>query len=365
MERQQRLGQPTPNPPGPANQVLSDVSCTAINACSAVGNYDNVTGAPLGGVILAEQWDGATWSVQPTQSPAGSTGGALTGVSCAAPSACTAVGAYTTYGGNPPAPAFGLAEVTSSQNLAIQPTANPAPGYDTILTGVSCTSGTACMAVGYDYYNQGPQDAPYAEERIGTTWKAQSVPAPAGAYSSSLSSVSCPTTAFCVAVGSMGVEQWDGTAWTIPTIPTIPGGGGLTHVSCPTTNFCLAVGGTTQAEEWNGHYWTVHSLPVPADASAAELSGVSCVSPTSCMAVGSYNNETLAEQWNGSTWTIPLTPNPATFVDSGLASVSCTSATTCTAVGAYENQANKNVSLVLRYKGYSRQLRPHYPGISG
>jgi hypothetical protein len=121
----------------------------------------------------------------------------------------------------------------------------------------------------------------------------------------------------------------------------------------------MAVGGT-QAHQWNGSNWAVQTLPIPANANGAGLSGVSCTSPTSCMAVGYYNitlgpdvvpDETLAEQWNGATWTIVPTPNPLQAAVSYLTTVSCTSASTCTAVGYWQNQSNMDVSLVERYNG--------------
>jgi hypothetical protein len=45
-----------------------------------------------------------------------------------------------------------------------------------------------------------------------------------------------------------------------------------------------------------------------------ELNGVSCVSATTCFAVGKFPNEmgtgrSLIEQWNGSTWSFVDAPN--------------------------------------------------------
>jgi hypothetical protein len=118
----------------------------------------------------------------------------------------------------------------------------------------------------------------------------------------------------------------------------------------------MAVGGT-QAHQWNGITWAVEPLPVPANSNGAGLSGVSCTSPTSCMAVGYYNDNltgsamTLVDQWDGATWTIVPTPNPSQAAVSYLTTVSCTSASTCTAVGYWQNQSNMDVSLVERYNG--------------
>jgi hypothetical protein len=101
------------------------------------------------------------------------------------------------------------------------------------------------------------------------------------------------------------------------------------------------------AEYWNGSTWTIQTTPSPVGADQLSLAGVSCISPASCTAVGSYTEGfghasttfPLAEYWNGSTWAIQATPSPSSAVDSGLSAVSCTSATSCTAVGSYRSSA--------------------------
>src|SRR5215831_12643713 len=69
---------PSPNPVIPTGQ-LNWVSCPAANSCVAVGTYVKSSGA---GVTLAERWDGSTWRVQPTPSPAGAAFSSLFGVFC-------------------------------------------------------------------------------------------------------------------------------------------------------------------------------------------------------------------------------------------------------------------------------------------
>jgi hypothetical protein len=51
------------------------------------------------GSTLAERWDGSTWTIQTTRTPSGATGVNLSGVSCTSDTACTAVGSYTNSGG--------------------------------------------------------------------------------------------------------------------------------------------------------------------------------------------------------------------------------------------------------------------------
>ena len=90
--------------------------------------------------------------------------------------------------------------------------------------------------------------------------------------------------------------------------------------------------------------WKVQKTPNLKDSLGSALSDVSCVSATSCVAVGDNRNSdgeyfTLAEVWNGATWKIQKIPNPKNQIDNKLTGVSCTSATVCTAVGSSSSGA--------------------------
>jgi hypothetical protein len=69
-------------------------------------------------------------------------------------------------------------------------------------------------------------------------------------------------------------------------------------------------------ERWNGDSWSEIKSPFITGTVAGfvELNGVSCVSATTCFAVGKFPNEmgtgrSLIEQWNGSTWSFVDAPN--------------------------------------------------------
>ena len=94
------------------------------------------------------------------------------------------------------------------------------------------------------------------------------------------------------------IEQWNGTAWTIATGPTSTMGTGLVGVSCVGPSSCVAVGvflpavgSLTQAVAWNGATWVAQTTPnppvTPVATDQAALNGVSCVGGQSCWAVGS------------------------------------------------------------------------------
>jgi hypothetical protein len=85
--------------PGPRNVYgfigpLSGVSCSAVNACTAVGSEDP----------SAADWNGARWSVRRTGLRSSIT---FTGVSCASVTRCTAVGSLTRSSGSLPIAAVG------------------------------------------------------------------------------------------------------------------------------------------------------------------------------------------------------------------------------------------------------------------
>ena len=81
--------QATPNPTGAADTLLEAVSCPTATACTAVGITTSPTSNPA---AVAEAWNGVTWVVQPTSSPAKAQATELSGVSCVTAAACTAVG---------------------------------------------------------------------------------------------------------------------------------------------------------------------------------------------------------------------------------------------------------------------------------
>ena len=100
----------------------------------------------------------------------------------------------------------------------------------------------------------------------GTTWSRVATPEAArgGSFSRTgviptLVSVSCTSATACVAVGSTAdhalVERWDGSLWTIMPTPDPPGAPGemaeLVSVACASARDCSAVGRSFLISEWN------------------------------------------------------------------------------------------------------------------
>jgi hypothetical protein len=353
---------PVPTPSGETSIALDGISCRSTTQCVAVGAAFGNNSSELPG---AEVWNGSTWTVSTVPVPGGSTFASLVGVSCVSTIDCVAVGTYEDTSSNQDP----FAESWNGASWAVQSMPSPAATSNLYTSGVSCTSSTACIAIG-DYQGSTAEVA-FAERLTGTGWSALTVPMPAGSDFARLSGISCVSTA-CAAVGydenSSGtslplVENWNGSAWSVVSAPKPSGSTDteLSSVSCTATTACLAVGDYVHskelplAESLGTSGWKVTTVPAPTG-SGSLLSGESCVSAQDCIAVGEIyapTTETLAYAWNGSKWTVESTPTPK-VPDGFLSSISCTSASACTSVGA----AQALLAEVWNGKQWSTQKTP-------
>jgi len=299
---------------------------------------------------------GSTWKVQPTPNLAGAQINEFSAVSCSSATACTAAGSHAA---SLSSPGFTLAERWNGKSWRIQATVLPKGAASSTFTGVSCASATACTAVGAAIVKATKRGVNLAETWNGTTWRVQAIPTPKGSTGSSLFAVSCTSPSACTAVGDYDTAagavvgeaaRWNGSTWRLQPMPRPAKVTELSGVSCPALRACTAVGyqntgagdAKPLAEAWNGTAWRVQAVPLPAKTPGGALSAVSCTSPGACTATGtdfSATRPTLAERWNGTNWRIQPTPNPPNFTTSpeevALNSVSCASATSCTATGQY------------------------------
>ena len=184
--------QPLPAPPG--GGLLHAVACPAPSACRAVGSDDKG--------LFSEVWNGAAWVIRPVPVPAGGSFAGLNGVSCTAAASCEAVGSYEKDG------TFrSLAEVwTGSRWLLQAPSAGPG-ATSSQLNAVSCVSATDCEAAG-DAQTTATGQAGILEKWNGTNWTVQEKVLPAGDTSARLSGISCTTGPVCEAVGYHGVAAY-------------------------------------------------------------------------------------------------------------------------------------------------------------
>jgi hypothetical protein len=303
------------------NTSMSDVSCASPTACTAVGSY----------TVL--RYDGSSWS---TQQPAYPTVrlppdssyvlNGLTDVSCASRTACTAVGSYYVlsdigYGGTGVhGPDLTLAESWNGSRWSIQPTPNPRGAAGSGLAAVSCRSRIACTAVG-NYQGRSGRTRILVEHWNGNKWSTQPSSNPATATSITLTDVSCGSNLACTAIGSY--RNHAGQTLTL-------------------------------VEHWTAGRWSAQPTPSPAGGPNAQLTRVSCASAKTCIAIGTYRRRILAERWDGRGWSIQPIPTPAGGANAELTGVSCASPATCTAVGSYKNDTGQHLTLVEHWTGTSK-----------
>jgi hypothetical protein len=348
--------QKSPNATAPGGQ-LESVSCSAANACAAVGTAVNSQGLA---VTLAERWNGTAWQRQPTPQPFHTVPDSrptLFGVSCPTSAFCAAVGTNEVLNTG-----FSLADTWNGSAWTRQSFPVPSGSTSTELEQVSCLSATFCEAVGF-YQNGTGGTVALAAQWNGTSWLLQHLPSLVGSTRVLLTGVSCVSATFCEAVGnSFGTgaiaERWNGSAWHLQAVV----GADVTSVSCPSATFCEAVGFGGGAV-WNGSSWSTQTIPSPASATFADFTGVSCVTSSFCEAVGNYgdssgNTFSLGDVWNGTSWALQTTPNPATASVTSLSQVSCAGVTACEAAGSSQVTRNSGpVALAESWNGSSWQLQ--------
>jgi hypothetical protein len=331
----------------PQAQLL-DVTCTSTAACVGVGLYQVASGGK--DVSLVEAWNGASWSIQNSPNPAGSSGAGLYGVSCHSATVCTAVG-YATIHKN----TTSFAERWNGRKWSLQSVPAPQGSTRSGLLRVSCGSGRSCVAIGFSSLGL------LGEAWNGTTWSIEPIAAPRSTVGE-LSDVSCASAVDCIAVGfysndqgndSALAEHWNGTTWSdqgIPNLATSPNNV-LTGISCTSAKYCLGVGYGSigvVTEIWNGKIWSVFNSPNNADTDT--LADVSCLPSGSCYAVGASldiatgNQVPAVEVWDESSWTSQQINTPPGSDDTYLKGVSCGSDASCVAVGEYADPGFQTLS---------------------
>jgi tRNA A-37 threonylcarbamoyl transferase component Bud32 len=205
------------------------------------------------------------------------------------------------------------------------------PSSDGTVSSVSCATDTFCIAVGTNPSGDG---VVLTSDDGGAAWSADSLPSGTGA----VSSISCVTgTTQCWAAARSGLLRSDsGRQWSLVTTPS--GAGPIGLISCPALNNCIGMaGGVAEATHDGGASWTSASLPGllygPSD--------IDCVTAEVCWVVGEYTNSLQSQIGSvdrtidgGAIWTrvnIPASPQPYAFD-----SISCWTANSCLVDGTVE-----------------------------
>jgi hypothetical protein len=363
----------TANPTGAEQAYLDGVSCigSPTLVCFAVGSYVSAQGMVR---TLIERSTGTSWNIVASPNRPGSVADALVGVSCTSATSCFAVGNSQA---SPTSPALTLVERWNGLGWKVVSSPNPPQSTGSHLHGVSCIGPSRCYAVG-DYTSGGTAGTTLIERWNGASWAIVPSANHPGSAIDTLAGVSCTAIAgrmSCFAVGSWSkttsgsvfftlTERFNGTGWGYVASPNVQGKyrTALNAVSCVSPTSCIAVGawqhapGASVSEHWNGIAWTIEPLGNPIGFTFSQLNSVSCVSATSCTAVGSWRSgsapsSTLIAHWTGSAWAVISGPNPATSHDSTLAAISCVAAK-CSAVGSYLRPPVGNPSATLGERNF-------------
>ncbi|HZE17208.1 MAG TPA: hypothetical protein VE197_16735 [Mycobacterium sp.] len=337
-----------PSPAAPASGVgLATVACGSAGNCTAVGGYtpDYHTDVPL----LVSERNGVWGAGVEAQLPAGAAttsdpdgfvlgGGGLSVVSCPSAEDCVAAGSY----GETVAGPYGGPVWLSEPWIAIEQAGQWQPGVKVQLpadantfsyhgndpfigfTGLSCPSVGNCTAVG-GYSTGGAEEGLILTERNGVWSQPIKAPLPPDGnqppnwpneLDNPLGAVSCAAPDDCAAIGILGgysagpwlgwlLSERHGT-WTASTatlaLPhgkvTVPSNVFLNSVTCPSPSSCVAVGTYHNGKcgliliERNGKWRPGIRPSLPRDAARKKgwttLNSVSCPSTNRCTVVGQY-----------------------------------------------------------------------------
>ena len=364
-----------PIDPAPSDARLVAVACATATKCFAVGNH-TTTAHNNPPFSFIERSAGSTWSVDVSRERGGVSTSRLSGVACPGPKVCFAVGTWSAYGA-------AMTFVERWNGTAWSLVTSPNVGRETKpvtanrLTGVSCTSPTNCFAVGTSTYTTTTGVATAStliEHWDGQAWTIVRSPNRTGVGANMLEGVSCPSPSSCFAVGRTSKDfygpsstyktltlHWNGASWSIVPSPNAANGAGeLAGVSCVSDRACVAVGDAYRfavqqslIDTWNGTTWTRVPNADPVSATHSALTGVSCTSPASCVAVGTASGtskltSTLTKVSAGGHWSIVPGANVPGAVNSSLNAVVCGSAASCVAVGSYDTNGGP-LTLLERY----------------
>jgi hypothetical protein len=158
-----------------------------------------------------------------------------------------------------------------------------------------------------------------------------------------LSSISCPSTSLCVAVGEAGnlltsTNPTGGAGtWSAPV--DVDGGQVINEVSCPTTTLCVAVAGKDALISTNpiggARAWVSTQVDPEADADAET---VSCPSTSLCVIMNDTNDIVTSTDPTGGagSWTVSHLSRPTI---TSYAALTCPSETLCIAANNIPEEA--------------------------
>lgn len=284
---------PTPNVVR-FDEKLNAVSAAAANDVWAVGSTNKTGFAHTD--PLAAHWDGTSWTIVATPVTTGGSKSILFGVANLGGGNAWAVGRSEAN--------RALVENWDGSAWTIIPTPDPvAPPGSTFsgstLTAVSARAANDIWAVGNFSAGQGTNSNSFTliMHWNGSAWTIvpspnPATPSPVNGVRQTLNGVVeiSPTDAWAVGntvdtvSGSFGPDKpiamhWNGTAWSLATLPNLGGHGLLASVTASSSTSVWAAGpagDTTSVLHWNGTSWTPETTPVGPDGPPL-MKGISAV----------------------------------------------------------------------------------------
>lgn len=330
------LGQPAPAGTG----ELGALSCATPRRCWAVGVASPANAATPGTttVIVATKDGGRIWRAQHV---AGGSTPQLSGVSCPTPTACLAVGSNGAS-----LPGSGVVLATTDAGAAWIPVTAPT-GALTVTT-VTCSSVADCLAVVSD----GTLIWSAMTSDFGRTWQREgNLPSLFLAGDD----VSCTVGGPCLVAGyvptgtgtgegAVALSTDGGKTWSLASVPN--GIGVLRSATCTGASACLAAGSTSNAVNDvvpakgvllhsgdGGHSWQPAGGPPPVN----DVFDLECPSPRVCAMVGTLWKNTPAVGTGGVAQSgdggATFDLSSAAYAPLTLTALSCPSATACFAAG--------------------------------
>ena len=311
----------------PAGFRATALSCPAAGVCFLLGVID--------GTQTLEEYAAGSW----TAASLPATGRFdVNGLTCVTEEECWAVGTLGQQGGSDGSATSPAIARDSGAGFQLVP--SPPMSGDDSLTAVACVDADDCWAVG----------------STGSVGGFVTMPASGPSCDDNGVITPCPTYVDVV-VGQPLVEHYDGTAWTVATVPSPPSANlWLTGVSCSSAADCWAIGKEISVsspgiesdvqgyalEHYDGGSWKQVETPAVGGGDDSSLDSLTCLTADDCWAVGGFGPmhtasgplpQPVIEHDTGGGWMVVASPEITAPNGGSLSSLACLSADDCWALG--------------------------------
>jgi len=294
---------PSPNP-NVVPSGLSGVAAVSATDAWAVGT----SGSQMShGQTLIEHWDGAHWQIVKSPNP-GSIYNSLYAVTAVSVTNVWAVGYYVNTTGVTQT----LTEHWNGTSWSVVKSPSPA-SMNNELFSVAAVSATDVWAVGFITRNSanGPVEQTLIEHWNGTSWSVVKSPSPGsgddlrGVAAVSANDIWATGYTFNGSSIQTLVEHWNGTNWQVVKSPNVGTSPTFSGVAAVSAHDVWAVGShnnsnnvfQTLTEQWDGKQWSVVKSPSPGSFNT-QLLAVAATSAHDVWAVGHADSNTLIEHFH-------------------------------------------------------------------